>query len=222
MTKELTVVGLDEVELQNTAIDVIDSEEVHLVFVGLDVSGSMIPWINDMLKSLGDFKGALLASKEENKILVARADFNDKINVGGYKKISELDVTYRASGGTAMFDVIIEGKEKLIQYMDHLKSQGMRVKAVFAIFSDGDDTSSSQSANEAKLAVDVLNAKEITTAFVSFGGYADTIATQLGFKNLLKVSSSASDLRKGFNCLSKSVIENSKSIVAKPDDFFVV
>ena len=220
--KDNAIVGLDDIELQNTTIDEIDSEEVHLIFVGLDISGSMQPWISDMTKSLTEFKNALIASKEESKILVARASFNSSINIGGYKKINEFDITYSASGGTALFDVIAEGKDKLIQYMDHLKSQGMRVKAVFAVFSDGEDTSSRRSANTAKLAVDELNAKEITTAFISFGGFADTIATELGFKNLLKISSSASDLRKGFNCLSKSVIESSKSVVADKDQFFVV
>ena len=220
--KDLTIVGLDGIELQNTTIDEIDSEEVHLIFVGLDISGSMQTWIADMLKSLTEFKTALISSKEENKILIARASFNSSIDVGGYKKISEFDTAYTASGGTALFDVIVEGKEKLVKYIDHLKSQGMRVKAVFAIFSDGEDTSSRRSANTAKLAVDELNTKEITTAFISFGGFADTIATELGFKNLMKISSSASELRKGFNCLSKSVIESSKSVVADKDQFFVV
>jgi hypothetical protein len=188
----------------------------------LDVSGSMGQWVNDMKKSLGEFKTALIASKEESKILVARASFNDIIDIGGYKKISEFDVSYTASGGTALYDVIIEGKDKLVQYMDHLKSQGMRVKAVFAIFSDGEDTLSRHLGNDAKLAVDILNSKEITTAFISFGGFADTIAKDLGFKNLMSLKSSASDLRKGFNCLSKSVIESSKSVVADKDQFFVV
>ena len=220
--KDLTVVGLDDIELQNTTIDEIDSEEVHLIFVGLDISGSMQQWIPDMTKSLIEFKGALVASKEESKILVAQASFNSSINIGGYKKIGEFDVSYTATGGTALFDVIVEGKGKLVQYIDHLKSQGMRVKAVFAVFSDGEDTSSRRRANTAKLAVDELNAKEITTAFISFGRFADTVATGLGFKNLLKISSSASELRKGFNCLSKSVIESSKSVVADKDQFFVV
>lgn len=220
--KDNKIVGLDEIELENTTIDEIDSEEVHLIFVGLDISGSMVQWINDMKKSLGEFKGALIASKEESKILVARASFNDVINIGGYKKISEFDVSYTADSGTALYDVIIEGKDKLIQYMDHLHNQGMRVKAVFAIFSDGEDTSSRAAINAAKTAVDQLNAKEITTAFISFGGYADTIAKDLGFKNLLSLASSASELRRGFNCLSKSVIESSKSVVADKDNFFTV
>jgi hypothetical protein len=75
---------------------------------------------------------------------------------------------------------------------------------------------------KAKKAVEYLNVEEIVTAFISFGGQATQEAKDLGFKNILDVSSSASELRRAFNCLSKSVIENSKSAVSKQDDFFDV
>lgn len=121
-----------------------------------------------------------------------------------------------------MFDTIVEGTEKLKEYRDFLKDEGMRVKAVFAIFSDGYDNSSRSDFSKAKRAIDYLNTEEIVTAFISFGGEATQTAKDLGFKNILDVSSSASELRRAFNCLSKSVIENSKSAVSKQDDFFNV
>jgi uncharacterized protein YegL len=220
-SNETTVLGLDEVEVENTSIEEIDSEEVHLVFVGVDASGSMSGYVSDMTKCLSEFKGALTASKEENKILVARATFDDRIVLTGYKKIGEFDTVYMAYGGTALYDVICEGADKLVEYMTHLKSQGMRVKAVFAVFTDGEDTSSRRAASAAKVAVGDLNSREVTTAFVSFGGSADPVAKSLGFMNLLSVGSSAHDLRQAFGCLSKSVIESSKSVVADKDAFFV-
>ena len=216
------IFGLDEVEVANTSIEEIDSEEVHLVFVGVDASGSMFPFTTDMTKCLNDFRDSLKNSKEENKILVARATFDDRYILTGYKKIIDFDVQYSAAGGTAMYDTIVEGKEKLVQYFDHLKKQGMRVKAVFAIFSDGEDNSSRHTGAAAKKAIQELNGLEITTAFISFGGSADSIAHDLDFKNVLAVGGSASELRKAFDCLSKSVIESSKSVVATPNNFFVV
>lgn len=98
----------------------------------------------------------------------------------------------------------------------------MRVKAVFAVFSDGADNDSKSSFGEAKRAVEYLNDEEITTAFISFGGGAAKVAKDLGFRNMLDVSSSASELRRAFQCLSKSVIESSKSVLADEDDFFKV
>ena len=98
----------------------------------------------------------------------------------------------------------------------------MRVKAVFAVFSDGDDNDSVNTFGDAKRAVEFLNGEEITTAFISFGGKATKVAKDLGFRNMLDVSSSASELRKAFQCLSKSVIESSKSVVADEEDFFKI
>lgn len=213
--------GLDEVEIVNTSIDEIDSENINLIFVGIDRSGSMFPFKADMVKALGDFKDALGNSKEADEILVARADFADSAVVGGYKRISEFDTAYITGGCTALYDTIIDGTNRLREYQDFLKSEGMRVKAVFAIFSDGLNNVGS-GFNAAKASVEQMNKEEVVTAFISFGGEATQIAQELGFRNILDVSSSASELRRAFNCLSKSVIENSKSAVSKQDDFFDV
>lgn len=214
--------GLDEIEVENTSVDEIDSENINLIYLGIDQSGSMGTYSGDMRHSLTEFKDALINSKEADEILVARANFDDTIVVGGYKKISEFDTAFQAYGCTAMYDAITEGTEKLKDYRKFLKDQGLRVKAVFAIFSDGEDNSSRDSFSDAKRAVEYLNSEEITTAFISFGGGATQTAKDLGFRNILDVTSSASELRKAFNCLSKSVIESSKSVMADEDDFFQI
>lgn len=216
--------GLDEIEVENTAVDDLESENINLIFLGIDESGSMGSYIGEMQNCLAEFKTALTDSKEADEILVARADFSDNIKIGGYKKISEFDTSFAAYGCTAMFDTIVEGSEKLKEYRKFLKAQGMsRVKAVFAIFSDGLDNQSMHSFSEAKQVVEFLNSEEITTAFISFGGQATQTAKDLGFRNILDVASSASELRKAFNCLSKSVIESSKSVMSDDaDDFFQI
>jgi uncharacterized protein YegL len=215
--------GMEDIEIENTSVEEIDSENVNLIFIGIDSSGSMGCFESDMSQCLNGFKDALVNSKESDEILVARADFNDMINVGGYKKINQFDTAYDANGGTAMYDVIVTGADKLISYIDFLKNeQNMRVKAVFAIFSDGYDNASRNRLNDAKRKIEELNNLEITTAFISFGNDAISEAKRLDFKNLLNVTSSASELRKAFNCLSKSVIESSQSVLPDGDGFFGV
>ena len=59
---EQVIDGLEEVEVANTSIDEIDSENINLIFVGIDKSGSMGQYQHDMVKALGDFKDALTAS----------------------------------------------------------------------------------------------------------------------------------------------------------------
>lgn len=210
-----------DIEAQNTAIDDLESENVNLMLIGIDGSGSMSSYRNDMMQCLTDFKDALENSKEANEILVARADFASDIDIGGYKAIDEFDTSFSAGGCTAMYDAVVEGSAKMLEYRKYLRDQGVRVKCVFAIFSDGYENGSKADVAAARQAIANLNREEITTAFISFGSDAKVEAQKLGFVNMLEVGSSASELRKAFNCLSKSVIESSKSVVADGDAFFV-
>lgn len=227
MSDVMEMDGLDidglgaDIEAQNTAIDDLESENVNLMLIGIDGSGSMSSYRNDMMQCLTDFKDALENSKEVNEILVARADFASDIDIGGYKAIDEFDTSFSAGGCTAMYDAVVEGSAKMLEYRKYLRDQGVRVKCVFAIFSDGYENGSKADVAAARQAIANLNREEITTAFISFGSDAKVEAQKLGFVNMLEVGSSASELRKAFNCLSKSVIESSKSVVADGDAFFV-
>ena len=90
--------GIDDIEIENTSVEEIDSENINLIFLGIDQSGSMSSFSNDMKHSLNEFKDALTNSKEADEILVARANFEDSIDIGGYKKIDEFDTAFRAGG----------------------------------------------------------------------------------------------------------------------------
>lgn len=217
---EITVDGLDEIGARNTPVDDLETEDVNLFFLGIDQSSSMMPYQAAMVKAIGDFKRAIANSKEAPKILVARANFSGSMKIGGYKKIDELDTLYISDGMTILYDTIIDGVEKLLKYMEYLKQQGVRVKAAFAIFSDGMDTASSHTCHGARDAMAKLIAKEIVTAFISFGPDAIQEAKDLGFKNVLEVGRTDSELRRAFDVLSKSTISNSKSVVSKTGDFF--
>lgn len=218
----MTIDGLEEIELENTSIDEIDSENINLIFLGIDQSGSMAAYDRDMKQALQEFKNALLNSGEAEEILAARANFDSGIQVGGYKRLEEFHTGFTAGGCTALYDAAAEGTRRLRDYRGFLKKEGMRVKAVFAIFSDGKDNGSKHTFSDARQAVQFLNDEEITTAFISFGGAAAKTAQDLGFRNILDVSSSASELRRAFDCLSRSVIESSKSVLADEDDFFQI
>lgn len=218
---DFDIEGLTEIEAQNTAIDDLESENVNLMMIGIDCSGSMYRYSSEMQKCLADFKDALTNSKESNEILVARADFASNVNIGGYKPIGEFDTTFSAFGGTAMYDCVVNGSAKMLEYRKFLRDQGVRVKCVFAIFSDGEENDSRAYLADAKQAIENLHREEITTAFISFGGIAQTEAKRLGFKNILTVGASVSELRRAFDCLSKSVIESSKSVVSDDDAFFI-
>lgn len=52
----MTIDGLEEIELENTSIDEIDSENVNLIFLGIDQSGSMAAYDRDMKQALRSSK----------------------------------------------------------------------------------------------------------------------------------------------------------------------
>lgn len=222
MENGLEIDGLfDEIEAQNTSVDDLESENVNLMMIAVDNSGSMLNYMSDMDKCLKGFKDALKDSKESNEILVARANFSNDTEIGGYKPIGEFDTNFSAYGGTALYDCVVQSSQKMLEYRKYLRDQGVRVKCVFAVFSDGCENASTATISMAKQAVSNLNSEEITTAFISFGNDAQQEANNLGFKNLLTVGSTATELRRAFDCLSKSVIESSKSVTSDGDAFFV-
>lgn len=214
MSEEIEIDGLDEVEVQNTAIVDLTFEDVNLMFLGIDASGSMNMYVDVMKEELSKFKKSIQKTTEAQKILVARANFSNDITIGGYKKIDSFDVNFQTHGCTAMYDTIVTGSEKLVEYMEFLRDQGMRVKAVFAIFSDGMDNASTNNVHEAKVKIEEMNSMEIVTAFICFGKEALRGAKELGFdpKNIIEFGRSESEIRKAFNTLSKSVISHSKSV----------
>lgn len=212
------VLGLNESQ-DNLSLDKLQTENVDLISIAIDKSGSMSKFSTVMNDELQKFKRSIIDSKEADSILVSRIDFNGNIDQKGYKTIHDFDESYSASGGTALYDAIIKSADNLIAYMKSLKDNGNIVKAVFSVFSDGEDMSSKSNFQDAKRAVEILNQLEITTSFICFGT-ADNLASSLGFKNILNVGSSESDLRHAFDCLSKSVISASKGITTK-DNFFV-
>lgn len=219
--KNIVVLDIDSIEEMNTPVDDFENEYVFLLSVAIDTSSSMYPYSDVMKDSLATFKTSMDNSKEAENVLIARSDFSSNITVGGYKPINEFDTSYSPYGMTALYDVIVEQKENLVQYMNYLKAEGTRTKAVFAVFSDGDDTSSMKhSMIDAKEAIRELNKLEITTAFIAAGPDAQETAKSLGFINVLEIQSKESDFRFAFDCLSKSVDESSKNIGTSDDDDF--
>lgn len=222
MTDVLNIEGLDQFEIENTPVDQLNYEVIDLNSVGLDESGSMGKFVQVMRDCLAKWKKGLIDSKESDKMLVARGSFrNHTIEIGGYKKIDEFDENnYSASGGTPMYDYIIEGAEKLLKVMEYYQNQGYKPRAVFSIFSDGEDQCSSNSLVDAKRVIEDLNKKEIVTAFIAFGQEAKAEAKRLGFKNIEDAGSDEHTLRNAFDRFSKSLVANSKSLVQKTDNLF--
>lgn len=217
---ESIILGLDDID--NVEVQDLETEDVNLIHLGIDCSSSMTGFEQMMQEELEKFKQEIGSSSTVDQILIARSNFSDDLEIGGYHKVADLNTDYVLGQMTVLYDTIVNGSIEMLKYIDELKSQGMRVNGVFAIFSDGEDTKSKSSISEAKQSILELNKREIITAYMEFGNVAAGMGAKLGFKNVLKTGGSGDELRQMFGVLTTSVIQHSQlSVPSQDDDFFV-
>jgi Ca-activated chloride channel family protein len=111
----------------------------------VDVSGSMVDKIDDVRDALVHFIGTLTAGDE-----VFITSFADSVDVDieftrDADRLRRAVRGLRANGGTALYDAVIDGVERL--------ARGSHQKKALLIVSDGNDTNSAASRREAERAV---------------------------------------------------------------------
>lgn len=208
----------------NLSVDKLENEHTTLISLGIDESGSMTPYEDVVRENLRKFQSSLIGSKQCDEMLVSVTRFNGDIHGSGFQLVYDILDFYSADGMTSLYDTIIVMKNQLISYSEQLKNNGIRVKSVCVLFSDGEDTSSVSKIRDANDAVAEMLKQEIVVAFVAFGSGAKGIAQQLGISesNTLEVNSTVSELRRAFDVLSKSAISVSKNIGTTASTAFFV
>lgn len=203
-----------------------ETDQINIVFLGADCSASMEKEVYEMKKGLQEYKDKMIkfAKEEGMSIAICISKFNDSYYSGSFVEPDELDTRYYASGGTAMYDAIHYGAKQLDKYMQEvIKINKVKPRATFIIFSDGESNSDSLNnyVNMAKSDIAMLNELGVTTAFVAFGSSVKSeLGTNLGFQSTIDVND-RSVLERFLGVeLSKSTIEQSRSIHSLGSDFF--
>ena len=218
---------LNENAQLNLPVDEIQNERQTLISFLIDSSSSMSSYEDAMRESIEKFKQAIANSKEKDEIMISRTNFNHEIEVSGYQLVETMSTDYCADGGTALYDAIVTAQQNLYQgrdgggYMAELQKNGIRVKSLFLIFSDGEDRHSQSSINEARQSIQFLQKEEILVAYVCFGG-GRSIATELGIQpnNIVETDATESELRKIMQVVSRSAVSFSQA-AKETGDFFV-
>lgn len=208
----ITIDGLDEVYGTNVDVDEVLSANMMLVDFRIDGSGSMSWYERAMRECLEHYKDAISNSKQADEMMVAKTVFNGTIRTGGYVAPEDFDTSYNAYGNTRLYDAIIDGRKRMLDYMEQLRNAGTNVRACMVILTDGVDVGSQYRIGDARQAIEDMISKEITVAFIAFGQDAFGIADQLGIKkqNVKEVSNDESELRRIIDLVSKSAISASK------------
>lgn len=213
----------------NADIEEIEVERPTLVGYIVDKSYSMFPHESDMEVALHLVKDTIKGSKEADEMRVSVTQFADTVKTTGYQEIENVDVQYSADGNsTKLFDAIVGCQKALYAgdgsgYMEQLKNNGNRPKAVVFIFTDGHDNDSDYSKSDARKSIEFLQKNEIPVGFIEFGSEAHGVAQELGIfeQNIKPINADKSELRKIMMATSKSAISASKSAnVTASDSLF--
>lgn len=214
--KELDTIIIDGLdEIYGTNVDADDdalSANMMLVDFRIDGSGSMNEHERTMCECLESFKNAICNSKQADEMLIAKTVFNAMIHTGGFVAPEDFDTSYASEGRTRLYDAIIDGRQRILNYMDQLRDAGTNAQACMVILSDGKDWGSTNRISDARRAIEDMISKEIKVAFIAFGDEAFGIANKLGIKkeNVKEVSNDESELRRIIDLVSKSAISAAK------------
>jgi len=205
-------------------LDDLETDDVTIVKVLLDASYSMNDHEQTVREAYDKFINSFKGSKQAGSILVSTITFATQAKIlHGFKKSDEIDPIgkdYIAKGGsTALYDALIDALTGAQAYAMDLKTNGVRVKVIIVVFSDGDDNDSRKaSASNIKTIVDAAIKKEgFYPVYVGFkqspNDDLEAIAKRCGFPNVEITNATESDIRRTVDLVSKSVIRTSQTTV---------
>ena len=183
----------------------------------VDSSGSMRYFASAMEKALERFRDNLLESPEQDEIIVNIVPFTHYVGNNEFTTPENMPTDFRASGGTALYDAIVYGRERLNTYLEELRVQGITAKGIMVVFSDGyDENSTRHTEADARDAIKALQGYDEgnIVGFVSFGEDAKGIAEELCVRkeNIWNTDAKFENLFKCFEVISKSVATVSRRV----------
>lgn len=155
----------------NADIEEIEVERPTLISYIIDESGSMGSYTTDMQDALQVVKDTIQGSKEADEMRVSVTRFSGRVTTSGYQEVENIDTQYSPGGCTKLYDAIVGVQKALYAgdgsgYMEQLKNNGNRPKAVVFIFSDGNDNYSDYTKSDARKSIEFLQKDNEICRFV--------------------------------------------------------
>lgn len=214
-----------------TPLSQLATNDVTLAMNIIDMSGSMTPHADSLMRAYNDqYLAALAHSTAADDILVSTILFEDEVQLlHGYVGLADAvpltPAVYKPYGTTALYDAISGGLTNMVLYAQQLRQSGVMVRCLVVVYSDGEDNASSQRAQDIRRTAQELLKQEIyTLAFVGFvsgqqqlgfrtGQQADPVrqlADAVGFSEALSASLDESEMRRIFHLASMSTVRVSQ------------
>jgi len=218
-----------------TLVDELETDDITIVSIILDSSGSMNQFEQIVIDSYNKFIMSLRESKQSGSILVSTRSFDSTQKIlHGFKKVDEINPIsgkdYSASGAsTSLYDTLMDALTGAEGYALSLVQSGVRVKRIVVVFSDGDDNSSHKVKSiDVKTVSEGLLKSEMT--YLVYVGYQQNqqnqssdlkkIAAAVGFPNVLTAKATESEIRRTMDLVSKSIIRKSQTQITSTNTFF--
>jgi hypothetical protein len=208
------------------------SNEVTLAMNIIDMSGSMAPFADTLIRAYNeDYLAAMSSSTAADDILVSTILFNQDVTLlHGYLPLLDASPltrqVYDPDNMTALYDAVAAGLTNMVLYAQQLRQSGVMVRCLVIVYSDGADNASKQQAKDVRRAsLELLKQEIYTLAYVGFksGGINEQelrqLADDIGFPDILMVGLSPSELRRIFHLASMSTIRVSQQGAAKANVF---
>ena len=204
-------------------VDSVKSSEVILLNILIDDSSSIRFAGNAQAVREGHnlLIKALRESKQQDNIEVLNRYLNGMVLYPYNPLTSVPDMTpgnYDPNGGTPLFDETAKLLATVIAKTQDFKNNGIQVRTITLILTDGEDYHSQTSAasDVKKIVEDMSRSEDHIVAAMGFdNGSCDfqQIFTEMGIPSqwILTANSSPSDIRKAFNVFSQSAIRASQS-----------
>ncbi len=202
--------------------DEITAAEVTLVTLEEDDSGSMSPMAHEARLAQHEMIDALLGSKQSDGVLMATWTFDDQ-PVHGYQTLANVprldDKSYNPwRGNTPLFDSTIRVLGGVLAKTQEFASNGVPVRSVTVIISDGGDNHSRHKADDVATVVSDLERSEMHIVLfigIDDGGYTDfrAVAKSMGIRDdrVMTIANSPSEFRRAIQVASQSALQVSQS-----------
>lgn len=232
-TAETMLESLDDVAIagcHGIAVDELDSEEVTLVSVIIDASGSMISHRNTVIDAYNNqFLKPIQGAKNAKSILVSTWIFSrlmtgDNVRlVHGYTPVPDCPKLtkkeYNPDGETPLNDAVYKGLTGQTVYGQTLIDGGSRVKHIVVVLTDGAENASQIPATKVRaLSEELLNRETYVLSYIFFGDDSQGAANakKIGFpaQHRLTVGLDDAAIRRIFGTVSASVISTSQAKVS--------
>lgn len=205
-----------------------EGSSVRLLVVLLDRSGSMEPLEDAVIENQRHMISALLGASSAMEIYLGQVLFNHEIHPfqdmspfrdpndphKAHPNTKLLDhSTYKAEGGTALYDTILHGISMLMPLLLTAEESGQQVLANLAVMTDaGKGGEHSKTAPEAlKQVIDFVLQKGIIYRITLYGlggyDYKD-IAKRIGIRDVIEVGADPRSIRRAFDMISSQTVRD--------------